>query len=94
MNESVQYSKTTNMNFGEALQALKDGKTVKRAIWGGRWYLAKDAVLNGPSPIGGGYTMSCQFNQIIVAELKDMGGVAPAQPYQADILAEDWQIVE
>lgn len=82
------------MNFGEALQALKEGKSIKRSIWGGRWYLAKDAVLSGPSPIGNGYKMSCQFSNIIVAELRDRGGVAPAQPYQADILAEDWEIID
>ena len=26
------------MNFGEALQAMKNGKKVKRKIWGGYWY--------------------------------------------------------
>lgn len=89
-NENV---KTKNLTFGQALQALKEGKSIKRSIWGGRWYLAKDARLSGPSPIGGGYTMACQFSNIIVAELKDNGGVAPAQPYQADLLAEDWEVV-
>lgn len=32
--------------------------------------------------------------QLIIAVLKDSDGIAPAQPYQADILAEDWEIID
>ncbi|MGQ7102407.1 Thoeris anti-defense Tad2 family protein [Escherichia sp. SP-MK] len=31
---------------------------------------------------------------MIFAVLKDNGGVAPAQPYQADILANDWMVIK
>lgn len=83
------------MNFGEALQALKDGKKVTRSIWKGYWELWNEPILSDDSVIGNGYKRSCQFqNGIIVATLKDFGGVAPAQPYQSDLLADDWQIVE
>jgi hypothetical protein len=78
------------MNFGEALQALKEGKKVTRAIWGGYWELQVDVQLD--------HYKKEQFQKMnipkfIVAVLKD-GGVAPAQPYQSDLLAEDWQIVD
>ena len=82
------------MNFGEALQALKEGKQIKRAIWGGYWELAKDADMTW-EPRNDGYKRACSFNNgIIIAVLKDGGGVTTAQPYQQDLLAEDWQIVE
>lgn len=82
------------MNFGEALQALKEGKRVKRSIWGGYWSLIKNAGIAGHTPMLDGYTRTCHIGEIIVATLKDNGGAAPAQPYQADLLSEDWQIVE
>lgn len=80
------------MNFGEALQALKDGKKVTRSIWDGYWYLAKDvAILHaerkyGPNAVGMSY--------LIIAVLNDDNGVSAAQPYQQDLLSDDWQIVE
>jgi hypothetical protein len=80
------------MNFGEALQALKEGKKVKREIWGGYWRLYKHATLNGLSAEDG-HALYCEPEDIIIAKLKD-GGIVPAQPYQIDILAEDWKIVE
>lgn len=79
------------MNFGEALQALKEGKKVTRSIWGGYWYLAKDVVImhaersDGPN--------GCGIPSVILAVLKN-GGIAIAQPYQEDLLSDDWQIVE
>jgi hypothetical protein len=83
------------MNFGEALQALKEGKKVTRSIWGGYWEFWNEPILNAESEIGNGYKKSCQFlNGLIVAVLKDNGGVAPAQPYQSDLLAEDWGIID
>lgn len=83
------------MNFGEALQALKDGKKVTRSVWGGHWELINGGIMEWPTPGNPGYKGSCGFmNGIIIAILKDGGGVAPAQPYQADLLAEDWKILE
>lgn len=70
------------MTFGEALEALEEGHKVKRSIWGGYWVIEEWEK--------SGYEKSYP---LIVAYLKD-GGYAPAQPYQADILAKDWEIVE
>lgn len=79
------------MNFGEALQALKESKKVKRESWGGYWLLAENATVYFTQ----GFANDQQdLNPTILAVLKDDGGVAPAQPYQCDLLAEDWQIVD
>lgn len=82
------------MNFGEALQALKEGKHIKRSIWGGHWSLIKNADIAGDTPQLDGYTRTSNISEIIIASLKDNGGCAPAQAYQQDLLAEDWMIVE
>ncbi|WP_210519892.1 Thoeris anti-defense Tad2 family protein [Hymenobacter terricola] len=64
------------MNFGQALEALKAGECVKRAIWKGYWFM--DSIKGSP---------------LIVAKLRNEEGFAGAQPYQADMLATDWEIV-
>ncbi|MED1948989.1 MW1434 family type I TA system toxin [Brevibacillus centrosporus] len=82
------------MDFGQALEALKQGHKVKRAHWGGYWFIAEGAycgeVVNEEIGLCAQHTM----NPMIVACLKDNGGYAPAAPYQGDLLAEDWAIVE
>lgn len=70
------------MNFSQALEAIKEGKKVKRAHWGGYWK-KEEFELYGTNEDG----------EMIVAFLTDKS-IAPATPYQADLLAEDWEIVE
>lgn len=70
------------MKFGEAVEALKQGKRVKRKNWGGYWSLEEWDK---------GLVRSVPF---ITAYLKDDGGYAPAQPYQTDVLAEDWEVIK
>lgn len=80
------------MNFGEALQALKEGRKIKREKWGGYWYLATNvfgehnALNNKNVPFG--------MSVIIIAVLEYSEHKVPASPYQSDVLAEDWQIVD
>lgn len=84
-----------NMSFSEALLHLKHGQKIKRAAWGGYWFLGKNVYCQCPSSAGGGYVTGFSFNNgLIVAILRDSGGCAPAQPYQADILAEDWEVID
>lgn len=79
------------LSFGGALKLLKEGKKVKRKDWGGYWFIAKnDGSLRGWEP----GQVRAIIDEMIVAKLKDDGGYAPAQPYQADLLAEDWEEVE
>ncbi|MDO7847604.1 DUF2829 domain-containing protein [Hymenobacter sp. M29] len=73
------------IDFGHALAALKTGKKVTRQIWGGYWRMDACSV---SFPEG-----KAQDFTVIMAYLKD-GGVAPAQPYQSDLLATDWVILD
>lgn len=68
------------MDFGDAIKAIKNGHCVKREDWGGFWYLPNDEPQVNDQPM----------NKMIVAVLKDEGGYAPASPYMADMLADDW----
>ncbi|MEM9579078.1 MAG: DUF2829 domain-containing protein [Pseudomonadota bacterium] len=90
------YQPITAMNFGHALQALKDGHRVARAGWNG-----KGMWLRLIEP----YDQGDQFS---VTELPDMDGTLTAHPWMktadgklvpwlcslTDMMAEDWQIVE
>lgn len=86
------------MNFGEALKALKEGKKVARSVWGGYWYLAEKVIIQHnpvlyPKDVVGTFNW-CSLDKLIIAVLKDNQGIAAAQPYQEDILSEDWLIVD
>lgn len=90
-----------NLTFGQAVELLKQGKKVKREAWGGYWFI-KDTLLGDAYEDNEGvWRLNDGDNNVepnahtlmIVAKLKD-GGYAPATPYQADIIAEDWEIVE
>ncbi|EXY08977.1 MULTISPECIES: Thoeris anti-defense Tad2 family protein [Bacillus cereus group] len=80
------------MDFGEALRALKQGRKVTRSIWSGYWFMAEKPHVN--IELEDGYERNFYTNPMIFAVLKDNGGVAPAQPYQADILANDWMVIK
>jgi hypothetical protein len=70
------------MNFSQALEELKNGKKIMRSFWGGYWVIEEWDKQ--------GFDKSYP---LIVAYLKD-GGYAPAQAYQSDILADDWEVIE
>lgn len=82
---------TRNLSFSQALEYLKRGMKVKRASWGGHWFMASD--VNCQQTMPDHYVRAFGLKKLIVAVLKDCGGCEPAQPYQSDILAEDWEIV-
>lgn len=73
------------LSYGKAMDALlKEGRKVTRKVWDGYWVVQTIGNLNGsPSWTG----------QFIVAYLKN-GGTAIATPYQEDMFANDWMIVE
>lgn len=79
----------TSLSFSAALEHLKKGRKIKRASWGGHWFLSKDARVSEILPDT--YTRGYAFKELIVAVLANDGGCAPATPYQSDLLAEDWE---
>jgi Protein of unknown function (DUF2829) len=73
------------MDFSKALEAIKRGKKVKRAHWGGYWFMpASEPYIESEE---------APMKPMIVASLKDNGGYVPATTYQEDLLADDWLIV-
>lgn len=79
------------MTFGEALERLKQGKKVKRSIWGGYWFLMEKPQVAQVDEQG--YVQGADLLPTIFAVLKDGLGVTVATPYQSDILASDWEEV-
>ena len=84
------------MDFGEAIQALKQGERVQRAGWNGKGQYIELAI---------NISYKNTKNEIINAEHDAIGNKAIAfvgtsgvqlgwLASQADMLANDWQIVE
>lgn len=87
------------MHFGEALEALKNDESVSREGWyDGMWValspgftLTSDRVFAKPiqNQIGDGVGLFRPYLMMRTANDE----YVPWQPSQADILAEDWQVV-
>lgn len=80
------------MNFGQAIEALKQGKKVARAGWNGKGmylYLADGELLT--KEIGDG---SYPFVDSIVIKTADDKYCIGWLASQTDMLAEDWEIVK
>jgi hypothetical protein len=85
------------MNFGEALQSLKDGFKVERAGWNGKgMFLYHVPAQSYPAVTE---IAKKQFGDMVpygayIAMKTAQNNVVPWLASQTDILAEDWQIVE
>lgn len=88
------------MNFGQAIEALKNGDKVSRVGWNGKGMFliyvpgTKDAKLNEGTP----YEKALRSNIVTINPHIDMyTATGEFQPgwlaSQTDILAEDWDIV-
>ncbi|MDV3668227.1 hypothetical protein CMU39_09340 [Elizabethkingia anophelis] len=83
-----------NANFGEALQALKEGKKVARKGWNG-----KGMFLIYIHPYHNNQFQIIEKNDIVGTLLPWIGmktadnGLVPWLASQTDILSEDWQIL-
>lgn len=67
------------MNFGEAIQAMKDGKRVRRKEWKNTWLAINNLEYARPS-----FIYYCKDNSIDEYPVW--------YPKQEDMLAEDWEI--
>ena len=92
------------MNFGEALEAIKNGKKVAREGWNGKgmylWLLppatikaewCKDEHLKGLAEANGGEIECLGSIRMLTADKKILTGWLASQ---TDMLSEDWMIVE
>ena len=82
------------MDFGQAIVALKAGKSIQRAAWNGKGmhvYLEHD--MDWPTPAGsfGGSRQYASCLVLFTAQGIHQPGWNASTP---DVLAEDWQIVE
>jgi hypothetical protein len=74
------------MNFGEAIEALKNGKRVARQGWNGKgMYLGLC--------VGGGFRDGFRTVDFIYMKTAD-DKIVPWLASQTDVLAGDWTIIE
>lgn len=78
------------MNFGEAIQALKAGKRVKRAGWNGSGIFIELQVPDEHSKMTQPYIFIDTLNLQTSNPAAPKGRV-PWLASQTDMLAEDWQ---
>ena len=84
------------MNFGEALEALKAGKRVARAGWNGKSQYIELAS-NISYKNAAGEIVNCEHDAIgnkAIAFVGTSGVQMGWLASQADMLAEDWLVVE
>lgn len=87
------------MNFGSALQALKNGQKVAREGWNGKGmflFLVPGSVFKvNRAPLLGIYPESTEINYRPHIDMKTVDGeIVPWVASQTDVLAEDWCVVE
>jgi hypothetical protein len=86
------------MNFGQALEALKNGEKVQRAGWNGKGmflFLVPGSrfIVNRP-PLLGIYPEGTEITYHSHVDMKTAQGyVVPWLCSQADMLADDWEEV-
>ena len=87
------------LNFGDALMLLKNGQKVARLGWNGKGmflFLVPGSVfkVNRP-PLLGIYPEGTEINYCPHIDMRTADGkIVPWLASQADVLAEDWVIVE
>lgn len=86
------------MNFGQALQALKDGQKVSREGWNGKGiflFLVPGSTFEvNRAPLLGVYPAGTTVRYHSHVDMKTaQGEVVPWLCSQTDMLAEDWGVV-
>lgn len=87
------------MNFGQALEALKEGKCVQRTGWNGKGMFlflvpgSTFAVSEG-RPMAKHFAVGMEVQYHAHVDMKTaQGDVVPWLCSQTDMLAEDWQVL-
>jgi len=88
LNAEVKEIKVNEMNFGEALEQLKQGNKVTRSGWNGKeMYVTKIPAGNAMYQ---GYDMQDCFGLKTANNLMQPGWL----PSQNDLFAEDWNVID
>lgn len=93
------YRKTSGMPFGLAVEAMKQGKKVARTGWNGKGmfvFLVPGSQFKvNRAPLLGIYPEGTEINYHAHIDMKTVDGtIVPWLASQADVLADDWCIVE
>ena len=87
------------MNFGDGLEALKNGQKVAREGWNGKGmflFLVPGSVFKvNRAPLLGIYPEGTEINYRPHIDMKTVDGeIVPWVASQTDVLAKDWCVVE
>jgi hypothetical protein len=86
------------MNFGQAIEALEEGKRVVRIGWNGKrmflYYVSEGAYPAKMPSIQGVFENDLVPYGAYIAMKTAQGNVVPWLASQTDMLAKDWEIVE
>jgi hypothetical protein len=87
------------MDFGDAIRALKEGKKVSRSGWNGKdmfLFLVPGSRFNvNRPPLLGIYAEGTEIEYHAHIDMKTAQGyVVPWLASQADVLSDDWNVVE
>ena len=87
------------MNFGQAIEALKNGKKVARVGWNGKDMFLYYVPVGAYAPCTEIVASLVNENGLVeygayIAMKTAQGNVVPWLPSQTDMLAEDWNVVE
>ena len=86
------------MNFGQAIEAMKEGKLVSRSGWNGKKmfvFLVPGSTFNvNRAPLLGIFPDGTEINYRPHIDMRDAEGkIVPWLASQTDMLSEDWDIV-
>ena len=86
------------MNFGQAIEAMKEGKLVSRSGWNGKGmfvFLVPGSTFNvNRAPLLGIFPEGTEINYRPHIDMRDAEGkIVPWLASQTDMLAEDWDII-
>ena len=87
------------MNFGQALEALKEGKKVSRTGWNGKgmflFLVAGSTFSVNRAPLLGIYPEGTVIDYCPHVDMRTADGkIVPWLCSQTDMLAEDWDMVD
>lgn len=77
------------MDFGQALEAMKAGRSISREGWNGKGMYVSLARAEAYSGYGENGTISVRYNAFMRIRNVD-GSLTPWVPSTGDCLAEDW----
>lgn len=86
------------MNFGQAIEAMKEGKLVARSGWNGKGmfvFLVPGSTFSvNRAPLLGIFPEGTEINYRPHIDMRDAEGkIVPWLASQTDMLAEDWSVV-